>query len=69
MRSILRVQFEDEFFSFVEKNKNEILYLRVDQFENDYSKRDLQRNVAKFELSRKIKFDNRRRDSFDFSMI
>jgi hypothetical protein len=69
MRSILRVQFEDEFFSLVEKNKNEILYSRVDQFENDYSERDLQKNVAKLELSRKIKFDNRRRDSFNFSMI
>jgi hypothetical protein len=59
MRSILRVQFEDEFFSFVEKNKKEMLYSRVDQFENDYSKRDLQKNVARLELSRKIKFDNR----------
>jgi hypothetical protein len=27
------------------------------------------KNVAKLEFSRKIKFDNRRRDSFDFSMI
>jgi hypothetical protein len=69
MRSILRVQFEDEFFSLVERNKKEMLYSRVDQFENDYSERDLQKNVAKLELLKKIKFDNRRRNSFDFLMI